>query len=169
MTHCVINMLGIDPEDLGEEFWEDLKLSSAVKSAVQNALNAALPVAVQLQKNVFYWEPPVFQVIFFFVSSIILLVGLTASSPKRAYKATFMLGALLGSFAIGLALTTSIGYTETVNALLATGGAGTEGTVAGATVSIRRGDLLNKLQAALSAVVAVFYVVLGISYVLRRR
>ncbi|KAK8848534.1 hypothetical protein PGQ11_015014 [Apiospora arundinis] len=175
-VHCVTNMRTTDPEDLGEEFWEDLHLPAATQASVQDALNATLPYTRQLQSEVFFWSPPVLHMAFFFLSGIILFVASTAASgaslQRPAYKAVVLTGVIMGAFALGLALTATIGTTQMLNSLLLPLGGGSEAKTAiaaKAPVYMRRGGLLNGLQSGLVAVVTIFYVLIGALFVRRRK
>lgn len=161
-----------DPRNLGEELSDDLQLPAAVQAAVQDALNATLPYATQLQNQAFFYLPPVLQPVFFSFSGAILFVAATAEPSHRpGYKISVLAGAILGAFGLGLALVEVVGFTQAFNALLLPAGVsgGSEAKVVGLAskdpVCIRRGGLVVGLQTGLAVVVAIFYVFIGVMFV----
>ncbi|KAI1767822.1 hypothetical protein GGR53DRAFT_480829 [Hypoxylon sp. FL1150] len=170
-SHCIMNMRASDVPDLTQEFWEKLNLdpNSDAKKNLEAALNKMLPAAKNLQATVFNWEPPLVALLLFLVSSIMLLVGVTAVSPKRRYKATQLTAVLLGAFAIASALVTDVGSRQAANALL--GGDPTlDSRVLGDGVFVQNeagADLQYIVQDAAAACFALFYVILGVVFVRR--
>ncbi|KAK8022588.1 hypothetical protein PG993_013355 [Apiospora rasikravindrae] len=168
-----------DPEDLEEELSEDLHLPAAAQASVHDALHntTLLPYAAQLQGKSFFWPPPVLQTASFFISGIILFVASTATESHRpAYKASVLVGAALGAFGLGLALTEAVGSKQSLNSLvlsLGGGGGADEAEVAGlnakSPVYILRGASLGYLQTALAVVVTLFYVFIDALFVRQRQ
>ncbi|KAK8057383.1 hypothetical protein PG996_011320 [Apiospora saccharicola] len=119
LIHCVTNMRTTDPEDLERELSEDLHLPADIQASVQDALNETVPYATQLQKQAFFWPPPVLQTVAFSFSGTILFVASTAEPSHRpGYKISVLVGAILGAFALGLALTEAVGLTQAFNGML---------------------------------------------------
>ncbi|KAK8108942.1 hypothetical protein PG984_014743 [Apiospora sp. TS-2023a] len=169
LTHCVTNMRTTDPEDLGRELSEDLHLPADIQASVQDALNATVPYATQLQKQAFFWPPPVLQTVAFSFSGTILFVASTAEPSHRpGYKVSVLVGAILGAFGVGLALTEAVGLTQAFNGLLlSAGGPGAEvpGLASKNPAYIQRGDLVSRMQTGLAVVSALFYVFIGVMFV----
>ncbi|KAK8013136.1 hypothetical protein PG991_009407 [Apiospora marii] len=172
-THCVTNLRTTDPEDLNEELTEDLHLPATVQAAVQDALNATVPYAVRLQRQAFFWPPPVLQTVAFAFSGTILFVAATAEPSRRAgYRVSVLVGAVLGAFGLGLALVEAVGFTQAFNGvLLSAGGGGSSSGPAEVpglgknSVYIQRGNLVAGLQTGLAVVAAFFYVFIGVMFV----
>lgn len=162
-----MNMRATDPDDLSEEFWEDLVLTDGTQTQLKETLNKMLPLARHLQADVFYWYPPVLHFVFFFISSLMLFVSLASSSYKRRYKSVLVLAALFGAFALALAFVTAIGSLQALNVLV-NGGKSKNAERFDGDIFIHRADWLDHLQAAQVSVVAVFYVVMGIMFVKRK-
>ncbi|KAI1774902.1 hypothetical protein F4818DRAFT_441725 [Hypoxylon cercidicola] len=165
-SHCVMNMRASDVDDLNEEFWEKLNLVDDPKAQLQDALDGMLPVAKHLQADVFNWEPPLVSFLLFIVSSIMLLVGATAASQKRRYKATLLTSVLFSAFAVALALVTDIGSRQAANALL-NGDMTVDSQALGDDMFIQRTGLQYIIQDASAACTILFYMILGIIFVRR--
>jgi hypothetical protein len=162
-----MNMRTADVDDLGEEFWEDLVLTDDARAQLKDTLNATLPLARHLQVDVFPWYPPVLHFVSFFISSIMLFVGLTSSSHKRRYKSALLLAALFGAFALALAFVAAIGSLQALNALV-NGDRSKDAQWLDGDIFIYRAEWLDRLQAGQVTVVAVFYAVMGIMFVRRQ-
>lgn len=156
-----------DLDDLSEELWEDLKLSTNALNAVKDSLNATLPLARHLQTDIFLWEPIALHPVFFFISSIMLFVALMSSSYKRRYKAVLYIASVFSAFALAFAFVIAIGSLEALNAIF-DGNKSSSQKALGDGITIRRGKNLDYCQSGLVAATALFYVVLGFLFVRRR-
>ncbi|EAU36840.1 predicted protein [Aspergillus terreus NIH2624] len=166
-THCVSNLRRKNLDDLSEDLWEPLKLnSSTIQSSLQTFLNTTLPQAKHLQENVFFCEPPLVHLLLFFVTGIMLFVAITGTSRKRSYRAMLVTAIALSAFSLALALVTVLGSLQSMNALLNTSASGAQRAL-GDSLYISRGKAMQGVQGALVAIVAVFYLAMGVLFVRR--
>ncbi|XXG98087.1 hypothetical protein Hte_004406 [Hypoxylon texense] len=166
-SHCIMNMRASEIDDLNQEFREKLNVKDDPNKNLEDILNEMLPVARHLQTDVFNWEPPLVSFLLFIISGIMLLVAVTAASPKRRYKATVLASVLFSSFAIALTLVADIGSRQAANALL--GGDMTKfSQPLGGDISVQRTDLQYIIQDASAACTTLFYMILGVIFVRRR-
>ncbi|KAL4807632.1 hypothetical protein BDV18DRAFT_158848 [Aspergillus unguis] len=170
-TICVGNMRTKDIEDLAESFAEDLTEEFSVSlglDTLQSTLNnTLLPRAKNMQSNVFFWPPPLLHLVFFVITGIMLFViRIAGSSQKRAYKGMVVFTIVLCGFTLSLALVSVLGALQGLNALL-DGSVSKDESDLGDGLYIHRGELMHGLQAAVVAVAALFYVLMGALFVLR--
>jgi len=156
-----------DVDDLNEEFWENLDLTTEAQEYVKMTLNTTLPVVKHLQEDVFFWMPPVVHFILFVISGIMLLTALTGASSKRRYKTVLMVATLLGAFSISLALVTAIGSLQGLNSIL-DGAKSKSEQLIGSNIYLSRANRLDHVQASLAAIAALFYISMGILFVRRK-
>lgn len=160
-------MRAIDVDDLSEEFWENIKLTGNAQVQLKTDLNETLPLAKHLQTDVFYPHLPVVSFILFILSSVVLLVCLASSSPKRRYKLALVLGVLLGAFALATTFATAMGSLQVLNALMI-GGRSKEVTQLDNDIFLSRGERLDLFQASQASLVGLFYSLVGIMFVGRQ-
>lgn len=161
-----MNMRASDISDLNEEFREKLNVVDDPTESLEDVLSKMLPVAQHLQADVFNWEPPLVSFLLFIISGIMLLVAVTAASPKRRYKATVLTSVLFSSFAIALALVTNIGSRQAANALLG-GDMAEDSRLLDDDIFIQRTNLQYIIQDASAACTTLFYMILGVIFVRR--
>ncbi|KAI2698343.1 hypothetical protein DTO013E5_1809 [Penicillium roqueforti] len=166
-TNCVSNMRRKDLDDLSEELWEHLdhEVSSA-QSDVQTFLNTTLPQFKHLQDDVFFCEPPLVHALLFFISGIMLLVARTGTSRKKSYKAMLVIAITFSAFSLALALVTVLGTLQGMNALLDASSSGEQRDL-GDSLYLSRGKRMLGYQGALTGIVGVFYISMGVLFVQR--
>lgn len=167
LSYCIMNLRASDANDLNEEFCEKLNLPSDQTDKLQDALNVMLPVAKNLQTSVFNWEPPLVSLLLFLISSIMLLVAVTAVSPKRRYKATLFVAVLFAAFSIASALVADVGARQAAAALLDGDPTLDSRSLGPFFVQNASANLQYIVQDAAAACVALFYVIFGVIFVRR--
>ncbi|KAJ5800998.1 uncharacterized protein N7518_003066 [Penicillium psychrosexuale] len=166
-TNCVSNMRRKDLDDLSEDLWEHLDHEvSGAQSDVQTFLNTTLPQFKHLQNDVFFCEPPLVHALLFFISGIMLLVARTGTSKRKSYKAMLVIAITFSAFSLALALVTVLGTLQGMNALLDTSSSGEQRDL-GDSLYISRGKRMLGYQGALTGIVGVFYISMGVLFVQR--
>lgn len=176
-THCVGNLRAPDLDDLTETFIENLPSAGDLAPI----LNTALPLARDLQTNVFFFPLPPIHLFFFGLSGIILLFGLGGKARSRAYKLGIVVAAVLGALATTTAFIMCIGSLQAMNALeLLIGGDNTDASTdanliadpvridIGNGIRLHGAHRLAHVQYALAAFTMLFYVLLGTMYAKRK-
>lgn len=165
-SHCVANMRTPDIDDLSEEFLENLNLTNNAKAQLQNALNMTLPIAKHLQSDVFNWEPPVLAFVLFVLGSCILCGAVGGSSRRRGYKIILLVALVLSTFSLALAMLADIGSLQALNAIL-DGNRSINSSLLSSDVAIQRGNRQQGLQHGFLALIILFYLTMGITFVQR--
>ena len=142
-------------------------LTDDTRAQLKDTLNATPPLARHLQTDVFYWYPPTLHFVFFFISSIMLLVGLTSSPHKRRYKSVLLVAALLSALALAMAFVAAIGSLQALNALV-NGDKSKDAQSLNDDIFIYRAEWLDHFQAGQVSVVAMFYVAMGVVFARRQ-
>jgi hypothetical protein len=156
-----------DLEELSEDLWEPLHLvSDSTQADVQSFLNTTLPQAKHLQEDVFFFQPPLIQILLFLISGSMLLVARTCTSRKKSYKAMMVIALTLSAFALALALVTILGSLQGMNALLNSSSSGQQRDL-GDSLYISRDKGMLGLQGALAGNVVVYHVSMGVLFVQR--
>ena len=128
---------------------------------VQNTLvKLLLPIAVQLQNDVFHWAPPVFHLVAFAFSGLILFQAVSSPTSKRAYRFWVVSGVLLGAVALSLAFVTSVGAVEVSNVLV-----GNNTLSFGQGISVQTAGMLQSIRIGQAALVGSFYVFIAALFV----
>jgi hypothetical protein len=165
-TKCLANLRSIDLDDLSEEFYEDLSLTSEAQVHAKATLNATLPLLRHLQEDVFLWELPLFHFVLFIISGVMLFTAFAGTSHKRRYRTVLVIAVLTSAFSLSLALVTAIGSLQASNTLLE-GAKSKNQRVISADIYLLRAGWLDHLQASLAAVAALFYVSMGVLFARR--
>ena len=163
-TNCVTNMRDKDIDSLSEELWEDLTLTDDAQAQLKTSLNETLPLARHLQEDVFHWAPPVFHLVLFTISGMMLFVAVTNSSSKRPYKSMVLLAVLFSGFALALAFVATIGSLQALNGLV-DGDESKKTQWLGGNIFVYRAGSLYYVQAIQVSLVAIFYTLMGIIFV----
>ena len=151
-------MRGSDVDALTEELGKNL-----INTSLTTTL---LPEAKRLQTDVFFWEPLIIHIFLFITSGAMLFTAAVSASEKRRYKAMLVFAAGLGAIAQGLALVVAIGSLQALNAVLGEDGSRI-GLEVGGGYTISRGRSLDCTQAILAATTALFYLSMGVLFVMR--
>lgn len=153
-----------DLDDLEEEFLEDMDLPDHAEAQLKVYLNQTFPIARNLQKDVFHWSAPLFDLVLFFIGGILLFALSINPSVKLIYKLALVLAVLIGAFALALAFTSTLGSLYSLNALVNGDKSKKERTLSD-NMFIARGNWLPIMQDIHLGLVAVCYISIGLLYI----
>lgn len=161
-------MNSYDEDDLVEEFLEDMKFGPNINLETSPAgtfLSAILPVARNLQKDVFHWSLPVFHLVLFVIGGAMLFVASTKTIAKKSYTYMLVLAVLSTAFALALGFSMAIGSLQALRGLVDSKGSGSQGWTLDGNISLHSADRLYYLQVAQASMTSLFSVFMGVMFI----